>query len=124
MGDLNRATKSKDRRETLYNIWINILTKHIGHNKKSVFKEYTLEKAHKEIYRLISNSDDFKLIKDVQLKDITNRRVLNDRLFETYVSYIQNKYKGLTDKFDKPNNEAMLVYGNDVFYWVEEELLP
>jgi len=128
LGDLERtlrelrsATTGSQRRDALYNTWMQILKEYLGETGNTEFKELTMEEINKKLWELPGTNS---LISDLKLKDIYNERKLTDSELNRYIDSILRKHGKIQNIFFSQDYKYGFRSNERPYYWIKEELLP
>ena len=128
LGDLERtlrelrsATTGSQRRDALYNTWMQILKEYLGEAGNTQFKELTMEEINRKLWELPGTNS---LISNLKLKDIYNERKLTDSELNKYIDSILNKHGKIQNIFFSQDYKYGFRSNERPYYWIKEELLP
>ncbi len=129
LGDLERclrklrsATSGSQRREALYETWLEILKEYLGESQnEDLLKNLSMEQINKKLWELPGTHS---MIGDIKLKDIHNEAILTDRELNIYISKILEKHGKIQNIFFSHNYRYGFRSNERPYYWIEESLLP
>ncbi len=122
VNQLRRGTStSGDRREMLYDTWVELLRRHIGIQPDGYYDEISLEEAAMMVFGVPMRSS---MLRQIQLKDIHDPSVFSDVDMRRYILQISQK----ADQLDRIANMRDYPYSfisNDIkYYWINVNKLP
>ncbi|MCF7885229.1 MAG: hypothetical protein K9M80_01935 [Candidatus Marinimicrobia bacterium] len=128
LGDLERtlrqlrsATTGSQRRDALYNTWMQILKEYLGEAGNTQFKDLTMEQINRKLWELPGTNS---LISNIKLKDIYNERKLTDSELNKYIDSILRKHSKIQNIFFSQGYKYGFRSNERPYYWIKEELLP
>ncbi len=122
VNQLRRGTStSGDRREMLYDTWVELLRRHIGIQPEGYFDEISIEEAAMMVFGVPMRSS---MLRQIQLRDIHDPSVFSDVDLRRYILQISQK----ADQLDRIANMRDYPYSfisNDIkYYWINVNKLP
>jgi len=119
---LRRATGGNERREALYNTWLQIIKKYLGESGESEnFEELTMEQVNQKLWELPGTNS---IIGNLKLKNIYNERKLTDQELNKYIEQILRKHEKIQQIFFSQNYKYGFRSNERPYYWIKESLLP
>lgn len=111
-----------NRRERMQETWYELLKKQIGDVNEEDLMNKTMEEVTKMLFEVPTSSE---FLKNVRLRDITDKSVLSNNDFETYVYRLEKKLNRLTKEIYNNDGYPQKFYTNDeVYYWVPSTNMP
>jgi len=128
LGDLERslrelrsATTGSQRREALYNTWLQILKEYLGETGNVKFKELTMEEINRKLWELPGAGS---MIGDLKLKNIYDESKLTDAELNRYIKSILEKHNKIQSIFFSQDYRYGFRSNERPYYWIKEDLLP
>ena len=129
LGDLERclrrlrsATTGSQRREALYDTWLEILKEYLGESQnENVLQNLSMEQINQKLWELPGTHS---MIGNIRLKDIHNEAIFNDRELNIYISKILEKHSKIQNIFFSHNYQYGFRSNERPYYWIAENLLP
>jgi integrase len=129
LGDLERclrklrsATGGSQRREALYETWLEILKEYLGETQnEDILKNLSMEDINKKLWELPGTNS---MIGEIKLKDIHNESIFTDRELNLYISKILEKHSKIQNIFFSHNYRYGFRSNERPYYWIDESLLP
>jgi len=118
---LSNAGSSSDRREKMQKTWLEILQKYTG-GKRSDYENMTMEEINRQVFGLPGGES--SLLKDIKLREITDKSRITDIEFEEYADAVQTKYRQLFKAYNQDNYPYSFRSNDVTYYWVAEDMLP
>ena len=116
-----QSAYSGNRRQKLYDTWIEILKDHVGDVNEEELEDMTFEEIYEKVFGLPGTSE---LLKDTKLKYLTNREVVSEDDIEEYAHRIDLKYNRLHRILNEVNYIYSFRSNEEVYYWLPEHILP
>lgn len=122
LNELRQATSVPgDRRDQLYNAWIELLKRHVGVKPESEYEEITLEQASSMVFGVPLRAS---MLQQIQLKDIYDESIFPNTALNRYINHISFKYTEL-ERISNTNDYPYSFFSNDIrYYWIDVNLLP
>lgn len=112
---------SGDRRDMLYDAWIELLRRHIGVKPEGYYDEISLEEAASMVFGVPMRTS---MLQQIQLKDIHDRSIFPDTDLNRYLSRIDFVYRQL-ERIAHTQNYPYSFMSNDIpYYWIDIDYLP
>lgn len=129
LGDLERclrklrsATTGSQRREALYDTWLEILKEYLGESQnESTLQNLSMEEINQKLWELPGTHS---MIGNIKLKDIHNEGIFTDRELNIYISKILEKHGKIQNIFFSSNYRYGFRSNERPYYWIDESLLP
>ena len=115
------ATSGGQEREDLKEVWIQLLTAHIGNVDRNQIMKLSMPEISEKVFGL-PNSNSF--LWKIKLEHITDKSVFPDTEMRAYVNTIQHKYTMLKRIFDADRYEYSFRRNDQPYYWISEDLIP
>lgn len=110
-----------DRRERLYDTWIELLKRHVGVKPESYFQELTLEEASSMVFGIPLKSG---MLQHIQLRYLFDEAVFSDNALSRYVNQIDFKYRELERIANMRDYPYSFISNDILYYWIHVDLLP
>lgn len=115
------SSESGDRRDLLYNSWIELLRRHIGVKPDAYYDEITLAEAASMVFGVPMRTS---MLQQIQLKDIHDRSIFPDTDLNRYLRNIEFKSRQL-ERIANTQNYPYSFMSNDIlYYWIDIDYLP
>lgn len=122
LNTLRQATATPgDRREQLFNAWIELLKRHVGLKPQSEYEELSLEQAASMVFGVPLRAT---MLQQIQLKDIFDESVFPNTALNRYINHIAFKYTELERISNTPNYPYSFISNDILYYWIDVDLLP
>ncbi len=129
LGDLERsirklrnASTGSQRREALYNTWLEILKEYLGEvENEASLKNLSLEEINNKIWELPGTHS---ILGNIKLKDIHDEHKFTDAQLNDYIENILEKHEKLRNIFFSLSYKYGFRSNERPYYWIEEDLLP
>ncbi|MFP4548907.1 MAG: type VI secretion system protein TssR domain-containing protein [Fidelibacterota bacterium] len=129
LGDLERclrklrsATSGSQRREALYETWLEILKEYLGETQnEDALKNLSMEQINRKLWELPGTNS---MIGEIKLKDIHNEATFTDRELNIYITKILEKHGRIQNIFFSHNYRYGFRSNERPYYWIDENLLP
>jgi len=129
LGDLERclrklrsATSGSQRREALYETWLEILKEYLGESQNDdALKNLSMEQINEKLWELPGTQS---MIGNIKLKDIHNEGLFTDRELNIYITKILEKHERIQNIFFSHNYRYGFRSNERPYYWIDESMLP
>lgn len=112
---------SGDRRDLLYDAWVELLRRHVGIRPDGYFDEISLEEASMIVFGVPMRSS---MLQQIQLKDIHDVAVFPNTDLNRYINQIEFKSRQL-DRIVNTRDYEYSFNSNDIlYYWIDVDYLP
>ena len=121
LGKFEIAKTSSEQRESMHDVWLEVLKGHLGDRSREYFENMTLSDINSQVFGLPSTSG---FLSNVRLIDITDPSRFSDEDFRRYKDGLDNSYKELNAIFNSENFIYKFSSNDITYYWIDMDLLP
>lgn len=110
-----------DRRELLYNVWVELLKRHVGIQPQGFYDRLSLEEAAQMVFGVPLRSS---MLQQIQLKDIHDHAVFPNTELARYMNQIDFKHRQLNAIANSRDYQFSFISNDILYYWIDVDLLP
>ena len=121
LGKFEIAKTSSEQRESMHDVWLEVLKGHLGVYNREYFENMTLSEINGLVFGLPSTSE---FLSNVRLIDITDPARFPNEDFKEYKNNLDKSYKELNAIFNSESFTYKFLSNDITYYWIDMDLLP